>query len=195
MPGEKDKDQGRQDGPCSANSFMIGDRVCDEITNTKRCLYDGKDCCLEDKSTPYCKVCTCKLDTSQLSRQLTTTGSNVVNFRLDKLLTARIKTGPFTTLTLVKDVQSSEVCSILCNDEDLTKVEDVNAWMFNASDSRCSCLKVNPICQAKHHVLELNDTSCPSLYIKMDSMNQTLACEGYSFLSVFLNCSHIFFPI
>ena len=49
---------------CDADSFMIRDGVCDEITNTERCLYDGGDCCKEDKSTELCNVCTCKKKTT-----------------------------------------------------------------------------------------------------------------------------------
>ena len=48
---------------CTALSFLIGDGVCDEATNTYRCLYDGGDCCKADseKDTKYCQDCTCKL--------------------------------------------------------------------------------------------------------------------------------------
>ncbi len=33
---------------------MIGDGVCDEVTNNERCLFDGGDCCKEDKSMTTC---------------------------------------------------------------------------------------------------------------------------------------------
>ena len=51
---------------------MIGDGICDEITNVERCLFDGGDCCREKKSTPLCKICTCRLNVNkyQLKEQL-----------------------------------------------------------------------------------------------------------------------------
>ncbi len=40
---------------------MIRDGVCDEATNVERCLFDGGDCCLGNKSVWNCNFCTCKL--------------------------------------------------------------------------------------------------------------------------------------
>ncbi len=56
----KDTSTGPRSGLCSANSFLLGDRVCDEVTNNERCLYDGGDCCLSNKNTKYCQDCTCR---------------------------------------------------------------------------------------------------------------------------------------
>ena len=55
---------------CSANSYLVGDGVCDEITNNARCFFDGGDCCLEEKKTIYCLECTCKMDTEPLLKSL-----------------------------------------------------------------------------------------------------------------------------
>ncbi len=30
---------------CGANSFMLRDGVCDELTNNAKCHWDGGDCC------------------------------------------------------------------------------------------------------------------------------------------------------
>ncbi len=45
---------------CSANSFLIGDGVCDEVTNNEQCLFDRGDCCRQDaESRKYCSSCLC----------------------------------------------------------------------------------------------------------------------------------------
>ncbi len=48
------------DSACSANSFLIGDGVCDEVTNNEKCLFDSGDCCRQDaESKKYCTSCLC----------------------------------------------------------------------------------------------------------------------------------------
>ncbi len=47
---------------CTANSFLLNDGVCDDITNTVECHFDLGDCCLEDKDLKYCLDCSCKLN-------------------------------------------------------------------------------------------------------------------------------------
>ncbi len=42
------------------NRILINDGVCDEVANIADCLFDGGDCCLEDKDTKYCQDCECK---------------------------------------------------------------------------------------------------------------------------------------
>ncbi len=58
----------KDDSRCSKNSFLIGDMVCDEVTNNVECLYDGGDCCLEDtdKDRKFCSICTCYLESKPL---------------------------------------------------------------------------------------------------------------------------------
>ncbi len=43
---------------CGADSFMLRDGVCDELTNNETCHYDGGDCCLDrdQKDTTLCRV-------------------------------------------------------------------------------------------------------------------------------------------
>ncbi len=62
----------RDDSRCSANSFMIGDGVCDEATNTEECLFDGNDCCLENKNTDLCQDCFCRLEREHYSHGCST---------------------------------------------------------------------------------------------------------------------------
>ena len=37
----------------------VGDRYCDDNTNTEECNFDGGDCCGPDKNNQYCKECQC----------------------------------------------------------------------------------------------------------------------------------------
>ena len=38
--------------------FIVGDGLCDDVTNTPECLFDGGDCC--GGLTPICTFCKCK---------------------------------------------------------------------------------------------------------------------------------------
>ena len=44
---------------------MMRDGVCDERANIARCLFDGGDCCLENKIKANCDYCPCMLDIDQ----------------------------------------------------------------------------------------------------------------------------------
>ncbi len=46
---------------CSAKSYLLGDGVCDEVTNYESCFFDGGDCCLDfyRKDTKFCQDCSC----------------------------------------------------------------------------------------------------------------------------------------
>ena len=64
---ERDQFVGNQEGSCSANSFLFGDKVCDDVTNTERCFWDQGDCCSQDKDEKYCLDCTCKMSGKYLA--------------------------------------------------------------------------------------------------------------------------------
>ncbi len=48
---------------CSANSFMLRDGVCDDVTNVAQCLFDSGDCCLDTRfmDASLCLECMCKV--------------------------------------------------------------------------------------------------------------------------------------
>ncbi len=58
---------------CSANSFMIGDGICDDVTNIRSCLFDDGDCCQpqgmnnEASALKFCQQCSCKLEGASLN--------------------------------------------------------------------------------------------------------------------------------
>ncbi len=114
---------------------MIGDGVCDELTNIARCLYDGGDCCKPDKSTPLCQVCTCRKtvvkeelieDMLELDTEIFTYDQDV--FGNDITSGATIE---------IEDVAEEDVCSIVCleNSEEI----EINAWMFDINTKQCFC--------------------------------------------------------
>ncbi len=49
-----------EDDLCKNNGQRIGDGICEDLVNTQECLYDGGDCCLEDKDLVFCQVCQCR---------------------------------------------------------------------------------------------------------------------------------------
>ncbi len=48
---------------CGADSFMLRDGACDELTNTEKCHWDGGDCCLDIslKDESLCQVSKCDI--------------------------------------------------------------------------------------------------------------------------------------
>ncbi len=139
---------------CSSNSFMINDGVCDELTNNQRCLFDGGDCCRQEKSTELCSVCTCRLDatTNEIKADYL---AQEVNLYLDVEGFQKQKR---ITVATVEDVESHWICSRICMDvTTASNVDDwdivrnqktniwrdtVNAWLFQSSNRSCSCLNL-----------------------------------------------------
>ncbi len=52
------KTPGTQLEQCDRLDYLQ-DGYCDDITNTKECLYDGGDCCCQDADFSYCSECNC----------------------------------------------------------------------------------------------------------------------------------------
>ena len=121
---------------CGSNSFMIRDGVCDEESNIEVCLYDGGDCCLEKKSKRFCKVCTCLMAVNVEELKQKVTANEVKVFKnyseFENLLTAVVK--------IVTEVNSSEVCALLCLDEKLDQIS--NSWLYKDADNQCWCTVV-----------------------------------------------------
>ena len=131
---------------------MLRDGVCDEITNTERCLYDGGDCCKEDKSTDLCKVCTCKMVIK----------TNFLNERVHKLAVKmyqkkeNLHLMQITYIKNVSDVISLDVCHMICLDEDLDG--SVNAWSLFKEHSLCSCSWVEaPVCSIDFYLTQVDN--------------------------------------
>ncbi len=154
---------------CSALSYLIGDGVCDEITNHYRCLYDGGDCCKEDRDEKYCQNCTCRahgridnnntfawlhervpmisfqpVDDEKLNKEIDE--KNVTTFVLDGSRAQIVfnMNGSSALILKVLDIESSKVCAQLCLDN-----ENTNAWIYDkgnsSHDSRCHCAMIPEI--------------------------------------------------
>ncbi len=145
---------------CSANSFMINDggrlsnlkqkliyeflfSVCDELTNTEQCLYDGGDCCLEVKQTSLCRFCTCqkKVDLVQLEQDFSNLGVKQLKKSVDfeSLITYQVKR--------VIDVQDQFVCFLVCQDSN--GEEESNSWKFEFDSKSCTCAWADHNCKEK----------------------------------------------
>ena len=61
-----------------ANIGLVGDRYCDDITNTLECNFDGGDCCGVDANTQYCSECQCK-EGNTTSMPSTTKRGKIIN--------------------------------------------------------------------------------------------------------------------
>ncbi len=180
---------------CSAKSFLIQDGVCDEITNTERCLYDGGDCCLEDKQTHICRKCTCHMDfdESKLDKELEELGAaqlisdNIVRFLIVKH---------------VVDVASKMTCSALCFNANKNGLVEIDSIMYfqTSAPRNCSCASFESCFNASHWQ-SLANASNVTLYHYQDPevmglTKKFLPCSNkYPYVSTYLtekNCNCVF---
>ncbi len=124
---------------CGANSFMINDGVCDEVTNIERCLYDGGDCCLQDKATHLCNVCTCKIDFDE-KELLSDFDKHRVKVFVDSVDFSAVTVNLIKT---VHDVVDVNVCSMICLDKKHTSLS--NAWILLKDKEQCQCTLVETL--------------------------------------------------
>ncbi len=156
------EEQEEQEG-CSANSFLINDGVCDEVTNNALCLYDGKDCCRQIKLTHYCQDCTCRL-------------SDTDNIILEKLLEAQVykhtsesdSESNLKTIKIVEEVKSPRVCGILCIDE-VEENPAIDSLTFTKEQGffLCKCTSYHSCLTNKIEAAMTNVTMLP------DSLSET----------------------
>ena len=124
---------------CGQDSFMIRDGVCDEATNFEECLFDGGDCCLEQKNDELCRNCTCKI----------TIDLSFIKSRFEEEDVQKFAHGgqfrQFVQLRakMVEDVENVNTCSMLCLHDDLDG--EINSWLFNLTSRVCKCTWINTI--------------------------------------------------
>ena len=178
-----------QDG-CSANSFMMNDGICDELTNSKRCLYDGGDCCRQEKSTPLCEVCTCKLETNFTALKADFDALDVI------VLFSNAVELPKREVVTIEDVESTDVCSRICMDSKTTSLADdwkiskafgtrvwrnnVNAWSVQLNGT-CQCLTIlTPLCQANASLTDYHrNASNPIEELFFIQRSKTIPCGNF----------------
>ncbi len=184
---------------CRSHEVMIGDGLCDEVTNNELCLYDGGDCCLERKSTPLCVDCTCKIavDLDQLEARLAEHKILVTA----QPINAFIADAPFETTKEVDEVLDTFVCSLICLD--MLMISATNAWIFNENGQNtciCGflCLDNNiDQTQLQNFTRELFDQEIsegPVTFIKTDTVINNPSCSNiilFKFV-LFCNCFVLF---
>ncbi len=116
----------------------VADGVCDDETNTEICKYDGKDCCMEDKSVKTCQDCTCylKVDKSELKTTMTV-------YDVHMYLSVDIDSKTFSIVMRVSHVFDEDICSKLCLDAQTRPgYQDIDAWVYehNHVDKLCTCM-------------------------------------------------------
>ncbi len=132
---------------CGSDSFMLRDGVCDEVTNIKACLFDGGDCCLEQKNEELCHNCMCKMNVdlsfieSKIKEENVKMFANHGHFR--ELIQLRAK--------LVKDVENIDTCSMLCLHNNNLDGK-INSWLFNLTSQVCKCTWINTIMFLMHDI-------------------------------------------
>ncbi len=156
-------------GGCSANSFMIGDGVCDELTNIERCQYDGGDCCLRNSSRSLCSVCICRMLIDS---------DYIYDIMLPKFNAMALQNPyDFESLSKTYDIsltrtETHETCSTLCMDAELeTKV---NSWKYNKISKNCTCAWVDHISnKTKLKQMTTTEDNQDVAMLQMDKMMYT----------------------
>ncbi len=172
---------------CGANSFLLRDSVCDEVTNNRLCHFDGGDCCREAKNRAYCTNCSCLLDVDQAKLALQFTEGNIKPFR-NHLHIHKVIRGWNVE---VEGVVSNQVCAVLCLDHE--EADKINAWHFNDNNKLCRCGWIESLTCAETLVRNWKLDSDGS-NMKDDSayvtMTKTLPC-GKSYLNAIHLIVHI----
>ena len=114
---------------------MIGDGICDELTNTENCQYDGGDCCLDStkKDTSLCETCTCKMpvNTTELKAKLESTDVRMFQNLSD------YESLIWKTSKVFNNIISEEACFAFCLDSEVQEL--VNGWRLNRETNTCTC--------------------------------------------------------
>ncbi len=167
-------DGGADNTSCGANSFMLRDSVCDEATNTKICLFDSGDCCLEIKDRTLCQNCSCILliDREKLRQQFS-------DWEIKPLNNPDAIDGPIERwVVTVEEVVSSPVCTVLCLDH--SKQDSINAWHYREDDQICRCgwIEASPCPKNLVHLDWDLDTKLQDLthFTAFLQMTKTLPC-------------------
>ncbi len=170
------------------NRQSILDGICDESVNSEECEFDGGDCCRQEKSTPSCSDCTCKLttDREQIAKDFESESVFVMPATNGKGLFTKQEV---TEVVTIKEVQSVDVCSRICMDSGtsslvngwriLTNVDTnewrdfVNAWTYQGSNGLCTCLTIlKSFCPLENSSHDSGDE--PTLLPAANSLNSNL---------------------
>ncbi len=123
---------------CGADSFMLRDGVCDETSNIAKCLYDGGDCCKENKDESLCLDCTCRLEVNiaELEKQFNALEIHPIE-DMESLQVATVGSCGWTIE--VKEVLNMSVCSVPCLEHE--EADEVNAWHYQGGICRCGWIE------------------------------------------------------
>ncbi len=178
----------------------MADLVCDDVTNTKACFFDGGDCCLEDKETKYCTDCLCRhggntyrvriiqgpsLITNLSS--LSCKANNLTGFSIPddnrtevfKLSRNHVQNGGlYFPVLLFQLVHGPATCHKLCF-EDLNDTSIANAWLFHSVTLTCQCIymKGTDFC-VEEAITEDNLHDIDVLAVYKHSAKPIFNCQG-----------------
>ncbi len=162
---------------------MIRDGVCDEKANVAKCLYDGGDCCKENKDENLCRDCKCILEVNKddMVKKLLTLDIKPVGNpgALEAVIGLGGNTDQWTVE--VQNVVSVEVCSVLCLNH--KNADELNAWHYLLNERICRCgwveSKYCPEKMTLDHWTIISDQSNDTVILEHSSfvqLNKTVPC-------------------
>ncbi len=140
---------------------MINDGVCDEVTNNEKCLFDGKDCCIQNTNIDdsLCLECICKLDIDMVELNQKFKDYDV-QIHLDSI---NDHWETFKDVKVINNVENEEVCALLClpgeeNRYNTPGEATVDSWIYNGQSQNrtCSCTQME-FCYLKKNIISPKD--------------------------------------
>ncbi len=175
---------------CSANSFLIGDGVCDEVTNNEQCLFDSGDCCLDNfESKKYCTSCQCDI------LGILKTKNMLINYHyiliqlvdFDKI-ESQMKLFAVERLYLdesvevltenhFNDVARLEACTMFCLIQSSS-----HAWTWDPVQRTCKCVRIPDLYHCKSYFVQPLDHDIDvlnkTIFIKTTKLLLEKDCSG-----------------
>ncbi len=139
---------------------MINDGVCDEATNNEKCLFDGKDCCIQNTAidVSLCRNCTCQLDIDYEGLR-----QKFKDYKVEIYLDSHDSDKHFNEVKVIDNVANEEVCAELClpgqeNRFNTKGKPKVDSWIYNGTspNQTCACTRME-VCYYRQHVVSVSD--------------------------------------
>ena len=152
------------------------------MTNTQRCLYDGGDCCLEDKRMHLCKVCTCIKDVNKDDLNTKMIENNVKAIKSDYDLVTNFK-----VMKTVFEVLSVDVCTVICfeaMEKDKQGIDGINSWIYQRikGNNTCFCTHFED-CYKDKDMISLDNVNVANHGTKQPGLQQ-----GFGILTRLVKC-------
>ncbi len=161
---------------CGADSFMLRDGVCDDVANIAKCLFDGGDCCQENKDKALCRDCICILKVNHEDMKKQFQELEIKPVKNPSHIKSAI--GNDGWAVEVEEVVSTQVCTVVCLEHN--SAGELNAWLYLDEQRICKCGWVGSSLCPRKWIVEnwtwknkKDDINHPSTFVQL---KKTVSC-------------------